>query len=105
MAASFATSTSAFFAGLVGLSFSRSFVPAMGWPPSGRVVVVVAAPHPPKLKLPGVLLALLVGVGQASVKLLENIALPVRVRLMVPSPGVAVAAWLPAGSVAPSYGP
>src|SRR6266436_3679623 len=41
MAVSFATNTSTFFAGLVGLPFSRSLVPAMGWPPPGRNEVVV----------------------------------------------------------------
>src|SRR5947208_15252682 len=104
MPVALASNTRAFFAGLFGLAFRTSFVPAMGWPaPGGMVVVVVADPHGPKP--PGVMLALLVGLGQASAKLLENISMPVRVRLMVPSPGVAVAAGLPSGCAVPSYGP
>ena len=41
MAVSFATNTSTFFAGLVGLPFRRSLLPAMGWPPPGGNEVVV----------------------------------------------------------------
>src|SRR5207244_12282408 len=88
IAGSFASSMSAFFAGLLGLAFRRSFVPATGCPlPGGKEVVVTVLEVVTAVVVVVVQTPLLAGVGAARAKSALSLLVSfMRCRLMVPFP-------------------